>query len=769
MNERAIFDAVSEIPDPDRRREYLDKFCGGDAVLRARIEALLYSHQSASQFLDVPAIEQFKPIADRVGGSDATRTHAGDPRVPRHQDDDSDGELAVVPDLSFLSRSSKPDSIGTLGHYEILQVLGQGAFGIVLRAFDEKLHRVVAIKVLNPQMAATSPPRKRFLREARSAAAIRHENIVQVYSVEDQPLPYLVMEYIDGQTLQQKLDGTGPLDVREILTIARQLALGLAAAHEKGLIHRDIKPGNILLERGVEQRVKITDFGLARAADDASLTRTGLISGTPMYMAPEQANGESLDHRTDLFSLGSVLYVMASGRPPFRADKPVAILKRVMEETPRPIQQIIPEVPDWLCEIIAKLHSKKREDRFQSAQEVADLLGRREDLLTTPNVAQNIDRSSGFMWGVFGAFSAIALMICVAFLTTGNSSPKEATSAGNSTPMDLKKQSHPDGSPEEKFGDPVVVPAPAIAPFDEQQATKHRDEWAKYLKLPVEFTNSVGMIFRLIPPGEFTMGMTREDAESVAKLIPNNDYWKTMALSSAPQHRVRLTQAWYMGIHEVTQEQYKKIMDRSPSYYAHGSSGRDVVRGKNTMTHPVERVSLVDAVEFCIKLSERENLQPVYLRTGESFSRRDGNGYRLPTEAEWEWGCRAGTTSPWFHGSRHGRLKSTAWFLENSGAMTHPVGLLQSNPFGLFDMHGNVWEWCQDWYDSNAYSQQIGTTSTNPAGPPTGTTGVLRGGSRYCIPEHCHSALRAAEGIQARHQHHGFRVVAEIGIANAGQ
>jgi eukaryotic-like serine/threonine-protein kinase len=391
MNERAIFDAASEIPDPDRRRACLDQFCGGDVVLRARIEALLESHESPSQFLNIPAVEQFKSTASPTGQPTAIQPKPGDAGHVLRQDDDSDGELTVELDLCFLRPSSKPDSIGTLGHYEILQVLGQGAFGIVFRAFDEKLHRLVAIKVLNPSLAATSPPRKRFLREARSAAAIRHENIVQVHSVEEQPLPYLVMEYIDGQTLQQKLDGAGPLELPEILKIGRQLAAGLAAAHAKGLIHRDIKPGNILLEKGVEQRVKITDFGLARAADDASLTRTGLISGTPLYMSPEQANGAALDQRTDLFSLGSVLYVMASGRPPFRADKPIAVLKRVTEETPRPIQEIIPEVPDWLCAIITKLHSKKREDRFQSAQEVADLLARCQSGLQQHGRVESLD------------------------------------------------------------------------------------------------------------------------------------------------------------------------------------------------------------------------------------------------------------------------------------------------------------------------------------------------------------------------------------------
>ncbi len=182
------------------------------------------------------------------------------------------------------------------------------------------------------------------------------------------------MEFIPGQTLQQRLEQSGPLDVTDILRIGAQIAHGLAAAHEQGLIHRDIKPGNILLENGIEQKVKITDFGLARAADDASLSQSGVIAGTPLYMAPEQAKGEPLDPRADLFSLGSVLYTMASGRPPFRAATPLAVLKRVADDTPRPIRQIIPEVPQWLCDIITGLHAKEPARRFQSAAEVATLL-----------------------------------------------------------------------------------------------------------------------------------------------------------------------------------------------------------------------------------------------------------------------------------------------------------------------------------------------------------------------------------------------------------
>ncbi len=356
MSLEEVFLAALDLPDGALRSQYLDTACGGDAVLRRRVERLLASHFRNGVFLDVPAMEQLD-----VAGPQSGKGEAAMPSEPEPEN------------LDFFSPSTRADSLGRIAHYEVLQVLGRGGCGIVVRAFDEVLQRVVAVKVMAPEMAATSPARKRFLREARSSAAIRHENVVQVYEVGETPLPYLVMEFIPGETLQQRMDRTGPVDTAEVLRIGRQIAEGLAAAHACELIHRDIKPSNILLE-GAAMKVKLTDFGLARTADDASITTSGIVAGTPMFMAPEQALGLPLDHRADLFSLGSVLYQMTSGRPPFRANGILAVLKRVAEETPRPIREIIPETPEWLCTLIAKLHAKNPAERFQSAREVADLL-----------------------------------------------------------------------------------------------------------------------------------------------------------------------------------------------------------------------------------------------------------------------------------------------------------------------------------------------------------------------------------------------------------
>src|SRR5260370_2361645 len=248
--------------------------------------------------------------------------------------------------------------------------------GIVLRGVDVKLNRVVAIKVLAPQLAANAVARQRFLREAQAAAAVSHDHVVAIHAVDEwNGLPYLVMEYVSGPSLQQKIDASGRLQLAQILRIGMQIASGLAAAHAQGLVHRDIKPANILLENGIE-RVKITDFGLARSIDDVRITQAGAVYGTPQYMSPEQAQGERVDQRSDLFSLGGVLYAMSTGRPPFRGDTRPTVLHRVCDDAPRPIREVNPDIPAALVGIVNRLLAKNPDARFQTASEVAELMSR---------------------------------------------------------------------------------------------------------------------------------------------------------------------------------------------------------------------------------------------------------------------------------------------------------------------------------------------------------------------------------------------------------
>ena len=285
---------------------------------------------------------------------------------------DWDGRRAV---LAFLDPPADPRSMGSLGPYQILEVIGRGGMGVVLKGSDSALARVVAIKVLAPELSFLGSARLRFAREARAAASVAHEHVVAIHAVDSwKGLPYLVMQYVPGKSLQARIERDGPLAAREVLRIGMQVASGLAAAHAQGLVHRDIKPANILLENGIE-RIKITDFGLARAADDASISQSGVAAGTPHYMAPEQARCEAIDHRVDLFGLGGVMYAMCTGHPPFGAETAMAVLRRVCEDTPRPIRLDHPELPAWLEAIIARLLAKDPAARFQTAAEVAELLG----------------------------------------------------------------------------------------------------------------------------------------------------------------------------------------------------------------------------------------------------------------------------------------------------------------------------------------------------------------------------------------------------------
>jgi hypothetical protein len=261
------------------------------------------------------------------------------------------------------------------GRYRILAELGQGGMGIVYRAHDMQLDREVALKVLRPEVAANPQTAARFLREARALAAVRHDHVVEVYDYgERDGVRFVTMPLLRGETLHTRLERHSPLSVAEVIRIGTELAAGLAAVHEQGLIHRDLKPANVWLE-ALTGRVKLLDFGLAHdpGAGDR-LTRTGAVVGTPAYMSPEQVNGLDLDARSDLFSLGSVLYRAATGRPAFAGPTQSATLAAVGEKDPPPAQAVNPVVPAALSDLIARLHGKRPADRPASAAAVVEAL-----------------------------------------------------------------------------------------------------------------------------------------------------------------------------------------------------------------------------------------------------------------------------------------------------------------------------------------------------------------------------------------------------------
>jgi serine/threonine-protein kinase len=343
------------------------------------LEILLRGDESSDEFRRLAAhLESCVPCRDRLThlaaddsawdeASSLLRGYSGTDEF-RAGDTTSSPQFSES-DLRFLASPSHPEMLGRLGRYEIEKVIGHGGMGIVLKGYDTELLRPVAIKVLAPHLAHSGAARLRFAREGRAAAAVVHEHVVAIHNVEAQgEIPYLVMQYVPGQSLQSRVDQHGPLAVAEILRIGVQAAAGLAAAHAQGVVHRDIKPSNILLENDVE-RALLTDFGLARAADDATVTRTGVIAGTPHYMSPEQASGGTVDDKSDLFGLGSLLYFTATGHPPFRAEKPLAVLNRICRDRHRPVWEINPDVPDGLSDVIDRLLEKKPHRRLASAEE----------------------------------------------------------------------------------------------------------------------------------------------------------------------------------------------------------------------------------------------------------------------------------------------------------------------------------------------------------------------------------------------------------------
>jgi WD40 repeat protein len=312
-------------------------------------------------------------------------------RLGQHRSAPGDQDTAILntepppaDDLAaVLGPPGGPGELGRLGPYRVMSVLGHGGMGVVLHADDPDLGRAVAVKVMRPALTANPEARRRFTAEARAMAALEHDHIVPVYHVgEERGIPYFVMPLLRGEPLDARLRREGKLPVAEAVRVARQVAEGLAAAHARGLVHRDVKPANIWLEASPERksgefRVKLLDFGLARPAEaDARLTHSGVLVGTPAYMAPEQARGETANARTDLFGLGCVLYEMLTGRQPFLRKNMTGTLLAVAAESPEPPRQLEPKLPPELNNLVLRLLAKNPPDRPSSAQVVARELER---------------------------------------------------------------------------------------------------------------------------------------------------------------------------------------------------------------------------------------------------------------------------------------------------------------------------------------------------------------------------------------------------------
>jgi serine/threonine protein kinase len=336
--------------------------CGKRLEVQGRSAGTAFKCPHCLHAIEVPV--------DPQDGSRPTRPMAGLPhtvetvaQVPRDK-----GDLCKL-----LAPPQLPGEIGRLGAYRVFEILGTGGMGVVFRAEDMNLQRQVALKAMLPALAIDPHSKERFLREARAAASVKHDNVVTIHQVdEDRGIPFLAMELLQGESLASRLASGARRSNQDTLRIGREIAAGLDAAHAKGLVHRDIKPGNIWLE-SPGGRVKILDFGLARApAGSASLTGEGIIIGTPAYMCPEQASGRLPDARGDLFSLGCVLYAMCAGSAPFRGLDAVSTLVAVVSQVPQHVRTLDPSLPREFADLVMHLLEKKPEDRPSTARTVAN-------------------------------------------------------------------------------------------------------------------------------------------------------------------------------------------------------------------------------------------------------------------------------------------------------------------------------------------------------------------------------------------------------------
>jgi formylglycine-generating enzyme required for sulfatase activity/tRNA A-37 threonylcarbamoyl transferase component Bud32 len=669
------------------------------------------------------------------------------------------------------------------GRYRVLRELGRGGMGIVYQARHTVMDRQVVIKVISKALLDNPDALERFRREVQAAAKLAHPNIVTAYDAEQAgDLHYLVMEFVPGQSLAEVLQKKGPLPVVPACHYARQAALGLQHAHERGMVHRDIKPHNLMLTP--KGQVKILDFGLAKVVSEhgagRGLTASGAYMGTPEYSAPEQAtDARTADIRADLYSLGCTLYCLLAGRPPFQEETAVKAILAHLEKAPPPLPQLRPDVPAALWAVVARLLAKDPARRYQTPAEVAQALapfckrggkpgpvpravpkapgvaspamgtqtasdarGTRAEAATllprdrtvpgpSPQhggVGRGADaerKRGGRRWGVLAAaVGCVSLLVLVAF--------------GMGCLVALSLRNQPAAVAVTTRGGAGVRPRPLdctrAAGLSPSQVSAAQEAWAKYLGRSVEETvqvsDRVTMTFVLVPPGTFRMGSPADETDRGGD--------ETL-------HEVTLTEPFDLGKTEVTQAQYQALTGENPSW----SRGAD---------KPVEQVSWEEARDYAVQLTKKWG---------------DKHQYRLPTEAEWEYACRGGRSSshPFGVGDGHALSSREANFDGNYPfgrapkgpclSSTCRVGSHDANALGLFDMHGNVWEWCADWY--GPYPQG---DVTNPTGPPDGSVRsrnrVNRGGGWSSGAGYCRAAYRTCNAPGFRISTLGFRLARSV-------
>ena len=637
-----------------------------------------------------------------------------------------------------------------LGRYRLLDLLGEGGMGTVYLAVDADGRRV-AVKV--PRFDPREDPDllRRFYREARAAARVSHPNLCPVLEVgQADGTHYMAMPYVEGTLLSRLTGADRPWPPGQAAELVRRLALGAETLHQAGVIHRDLKPGNIIVRPDGEP--VLMDFGLARPVNDAvagltlpsvALTVAGTPVGTPAYMAPEAALGDSpnIGPASDVYSLGVVLYELLTGSRPFEGPL-AAVFAQILHNDPRPPSTRRPELGAALNALCLKALAKKPADRFASMAAFARSLACYLEAgsgprLTCPACEKQLRRPPA---------SDGKRLRCPRCRTRLPARELPAPIRGLTPPgsPDLRGLTPP-GSPKRRSIKPKLagILLTGLAWSLALSSSGPRDEPPP--PAPREIVNALGMKLVRVSPGRFLMGSPRGEEGR------NDDEW---------QHEVEITCPFHLGAHEVTVGQFRQFVTAT-GYRTEaerdgdggGTSARTgtFVRGaasnwrhpgwKQDDNHSVVNVSWNDAVAFCTWLS-----------------RKEGRVYELPSEAEWEYACRAGTLSRFATGADAESLLGSANVADASArerfVFTAPAGHFRPNAWGLYDMHGNAWEWCADWY--GRYPPQ---TAQDPRGPAGGGERVLRGGSWFGSPRHCRSAARFHQAPDSRNVSFGFRVL----------
>ncbi len=615
--------------------------------------------------------------------------------------------------------------------YRVVKELGRGGMGVVYEAQHRLMDRRVALKLINRAVLDHPDALARFHTEVRNAAKLHHPNIVTAFDAEQAgDLHMLVMEYVEGSDLAKVLDKRGPFPLLNACHYVRQAALGLQHAFEKGMIHRDVKPQNLMLTP--QGQVKILDFGLARVASEGSklggLTQEGVFMGTPEYVSPEQAvNARTADIRADVYSLGCTLYALLAGRPPFRGETVMATVLAQIEKEPPPLTRLRAEVPAELWSVVAKMLAKDPAARYQTPGEAARALAPFTRSAAAGRGTQTQAKAEPSETQA-AAFEGLA---------GGDVVPprprrkRRAARAGKKNVWMIAGGAGGAGALLL-----AVVLALVFRKTDGADTGKvpRTAKGADVAAADRIVTNSLGMKLAFIPNGTFLMGSPADEEDRE----PDEQ-----------RHEVEITRPFYLGVHEVAQDEYEKVMGTNPSAFSPAGKQKAKVAGMDTRRFPVEEVSWSDAVEFCRKLSELPE------------EKRAGRVYRLPTEAEWEYACRAGTTTAFAYGSSLAPTQANFdGTLPSGGAAKGPyrerptdVASHEPNAFGLYNMHGNVWEWCLDPYGDYAPGPQ-----KDPEGPPNGDRRVMRGGSWHCAGKRCRAAVREHDARDSRYENVGFRV-----------